>query len=68
MILAIIMVNQQLDPDCDLLKPGVLARESSKDSAVSSYGTLEKGGVHARISRREMESENLHVNFTLWYR
>ena len=36
MVLSICMVNQQLDPDCDPLKPGVLARESSKDSVISS--------------------------------
>ena len=34
MVLSISMVNQQLDPDCDCLKPGVLARESSKDSVI----------------------------------
>ena len=36
MVLSISMVNQQLDPDCDPLKPGVLARESSKDSVISA--------------------------------
>ena len=36
MVLSICMVNQQLDPDCDPLKPGVLVRESSNDSVISS--------------------------------
>ena len=35
MVLTIRMVDQQLDPDSDPLKPGVLARESKRDSVTS---------------------------------
>ena len=36
MVLTISMVDQQLDPDSDPLKPGVLARESKRDPVIST--------------------------------
>ena len=53
MVLSIHMVNQQLDPDCDPLKPGVLAHESSKDSVISSVIQHVREGWPYTISSEE---------------
>ena len=53
-VLSISMVNQQLDPECDPLKPGVLARESSKDSVISAVIRYVREGWPHTINSEEV--------------
>ena len=54
MVLSINMVNQQLDPKCDPLKPGVLARESSKDQVISAVIRYVREGWPHTINSEEV--------------
>ena len=54
MVPSICMVNQQLDPDYDPLKPGVLTRESSTDSVISSVVKYVREGWPHTISSEEV--------------
>ena len=60
MVLAIRMVTEQLDPDGDPLKPGVLARESSKDPVISSViRYMREGWPHTVASEAVLHYKRL---------